>query len=97
MWADNGASSSFFGNVYVCYAGFRSGPGSSQPLFVITSRDGGDGWVQKQVTPATSNPVSKNGFGRSGCTIRTASAGVVYVFDYQFAFNPTGSAPVRSR
>ena len=93
VWADNAASSSFFGNVYVCYAGFRSGPGRSQPLFVITSRDGGDSWVQKQVTPATNNPVSKNGFGRSGCTIRTDSAGVVYVFDYQFASNPSGSAP----
>ena len=92
LWADNAASSSFFGNVYVCYAGFRSGPSVSQPLFVLTSRDGGESWDQKQVTPATNNTSSKNGFGRSGCTIRTDSTGVVYVFDYQFAFDPAGSA-----
>jgi hypothetical protein len=92
LWADNAASSSFFGNVYVCYAGFRSGPSVSQPLFVLTSRDGGETWDQKQVTPATNNTSSKNGFGRSGCTVRTDSTGVVYVFDYQFAFDPAGSA-----
>jgi hypothetical protein len=45
------------------------------------------------VTPATNNTSSKNGFGRSGCTIRTDSNGVVYVFDYQFAFDPLTSAP----
>jgi len=93
VWADNAASSPFFGNVYVCYAGFRGIQSRSQPLFVLTSRDGGDHWTQKQVTPATNNTVSPNGFGRSGCTIRTSSDGTVYVFDYQFAFNATGSAP----
>lgn len=93
VWADNAASSKFFGNVYVCYAGFRGVPGTSQPLFVLTSRDGGVTWTQKQVTPATNNPVSPNGFGRSGCTIRTDSHGAVYVFDDQFFFNAAGSAP----
>src|SRR5439155_25215030 len=93
VWADNASSSPFFGNAYVCYAGFRGGPSKSQPLFVLTSRDGGDNWVQKQVTPATNNRKSPNGFGRSGCTVRTDSNGVVYVFDYQFAFNASGSAP----
>jgi hypothetical protein len=93
VWADNASSSPFFGNAYVCYAGFRGGPSKSQPLFVLTSRDGGDNWVQKQVTPATNNTKSPNGFGRSGCTVRTDSNGVVYVFDYQFAFNASGSAP----
>ena len=93
LWADNAASSPFFGNVYVCYAGFRSVPGKSQPLFVLTSRDGGETWTQKQVTPATNNTASPNGFGRSGCTVRTDSHGVVYVFDNQFFFNANGSAP----
>jgi len=93
VWADNAASSPFFGNVYVCYAGFRGVPSKSQPLFVLTSRDGGVTWEQKQVTPATNNPVSPNGFGRSGCTIRTDSHGAVYVFDDQFFVSASGSAP----
>jgi hypothetical protein len=95
VWADNTQSSAFFGNVYVCYAAFRgNGNGfTNQPLAVITSRDGGSTWTQKQVTPAANNINSTNGFGRSGCTVRTDSLGVVYVFVYQFAFDPTGAAP----
>ena len=95
IWADNASSSSYFGNVYVCYAAFRgNGKGfTNQPLAVLTSRDGGNSWTQKQVTPAANNLNSKNGFGRSGCTVRTDSHGVVYVFDYQFAFDPAGAAP----
>ena len=94
VWADNAASSPFFGNVYVCYAAFRgNGNGSTnQPLDVLTSGDGGDSWSQHQVTPATNNTRSRNGFGRSGCTVRTDSHGVVYVFDFQFGFSPTTAA-----
>ena len=94
VWADNAASSPFFGNVYVCYAAFRgNGNGfTNQPLDVLTSRDGGDNWSQHQVTPATNNTKSRNGFGRSGCTVRTGSDGVVYVFDFQFGFSPTTAA-----
>jgi hypothetical protein len=78
----------------VCYAGFRSNGkgGGNQPLFVLTSRDGGNTWNQRQVTPATNNIHSRNGFGRSGCTVRTDSRGTVYVFDYQFGFNATTAA-----
>ena len=65
---------------------------TNQPLAVLTSRDGGDSWTQKQVTPATNNIHSRNGFGRSGCTVRTDSHGVVYVFDFQFGFSPTTAA-----
>ena len=70
---------------------------ANQPLDVLTSRDGGDSWTQKQVTPATNNIHSRNGFGRSGCTVRTDSHGVVYVFDFQFGFSATAAAPGRSR
>jgi hypothetical protein len=89
IWADNAASSPFFGHVYVCLASFRSLSGGlalPQPLIVSTSTDGGDTWTVKQVTPASNNPFNTvQGFGRSGCTIRTDSHGVVYVFAYQFA------------
>jgi hypothetical protein len=95
IWADNAESSPFFGNVYACYAQFRgSGNGfTNQPLAVLTSRDGGDSWTQKQVTPAANNIHGRNGFGRSGCTVRTDSNGVVYVFVFQFGFSATTSAP----
>jgi hypothetical protein len=96
VWADNSASSGFFGNAYVCYAGFRSaGRGFiAQPLFVLTSRDGGDSWVQKQVTSAANNPSTTQGFGRSGCTIRTDSHGVVYLFFDQFAAGSPGAGSI---
>jgi hypothetical protein len=94
IWADNAESSRFFGNVYVCYADFRgNGNGfTNQPLMVLTSRNGGASWTQRQVTPATNNISSRNGFGRSGCTVRTDSRGVVYVFTFQFGFSATTAA-----
>ena len=93
IWADNASSSPFFGNVYVCYAGFRSIVGASVPLFVLRSTNGGRTWTQRKVTPAASSAASPHGFGRSGCTVRTDSEGNVYVFDYAAAAGIDISAP----
>jgi hypothetical protein len=81
IWADNAASSPFFGNVYICAAAFRGVPGRSQPIVVSRSTDGGSTWVSRQITEATNNPQH---FGRSGCTIRTDSRGTAYVFYEDF-------------
>jgi hypothetical protein len=79
-WADNASSSPFFGNAYVCWENFvGNGAGA---LVVARSLDGGDTWSQKQVTPAHAVPPKM--WGQSGCTIRTDSNGVVYVFYEQF-------------
>jgi hypothetical protein len=95
VWVDQGEDSPFFGNAYVCWASFRSfssGNALPTPLRVATSTDGGDTWTDKQVTDATNNPFNpKKGFGRSGCTIRTDSDGVVYVFANQFAVGLPGA------
>jgi len=88
LWADNAESSPFFGNVYVCYNKFQ-GSGAA-PMVVATSRDGGDTWANKQVSPA--HNVSPSKFGQSGGTIRTDSEGVVYVFYEQFQ-NPERFLP----
>jgi hypothetical protein len=84
IWADNAESSPFFGNVYVCYSDFHSfSGGNAFPLkpMVSTSRDGGVTWKQHQVAPAIAN--AKQG-AYDGCTVRTDSHGVVYVFFTHF-------------
>jgi hypothetical protein len=48
-------------------------------------------WNVKQVTPASATPFNpRQGFGRSGCSVRTDSNGVVYVFANQFASGSPG-------
>ena len=93
IWADNASSSA-------TSATSTSATPSSAATAPATSRwpcsrraTAAASWTQKQVTPATNNTNSSNGFGRSGCTVRTDSLGVVYVFDYQFAVDPAGAAP----
>jgi len=103
IWADNAASSQFFGNVYICGNDFRSnGPhqngNAPVPVMVYSSTDGGSTWTKRQVTSAVTNGISpQNGFGYSGCTLRTDSHGVVYLFAERFALPttlPTHSAQV---
>ncbi|HEY3556495.1 MAG TPA: sialidase family protein [Kribbella sp.] len=80
IYADNAASSRFFGHVYTCWASFRSnshGNALPVPLTVARSADGGRTWTTKQVGPATTNGINQQ---PDGCTVRTDSTGNVYVF-----------------
>jgi hypothetical protein len=95
IWADNAASSDFFGRVYVCNPEFRSlgrhpglGGNFPAPLTVSYSPDGGDTWSTKQITPAGTTGKGPTLWGISGCTIRTDSKGVVFLFGEMFE-NPT--------
>jgi hypothetical protein len=90
IWADNAASSQFFGNVYVCWANF-TGNGAA-PLVVARSTNGGNTWSQKNVSPA--HNVAPKHFGQSGCTVRTDSQGVVYVLNEEFVSTSRGLPPV---
>jgi hypothetical protein len=87
VWADNAESSPFFGNVYACFAAFRSQERSPnalpEPIVVARSTDGGDVWQQKQVSQAANNIT---GNGRQDCWLRTDSLGRLYVF-WQGGFN----------
>ena len=60
VWADNAATSPYFGNAYVCYAGFRlAATARASHCSCSPRRDGGTTWTQKQVTAATNNPNSQ--------------------------------------
>ncbi len=78
IWADNAASSPFFGNVYLCWASYTGNgkDGSAQPTVAVSS-DGGTTWTQHPIAGAANNsqvnPVD-------GCTVRTDSRGNAYEF-----------------
>ena len=85
IWADNAASSSYFGNVYVCFGNYRGGPSAgsnAHDMLLARSSDGGDTWSRVQLASIPGSSSGKFGLlsGTSGCTIRTASDGTVYVF-----------------
>jgi hypothetical protein len=101
IWADNASSSQFFGTVYICYAQFRGNASFKNanepaPLTVLVSHDGGSTWSSKKLTAASTAPQNNasNGFGISGCSVRTDSNGVAYLFGERFA--PPTSLPTHS-
>jgi hypothetical protein len=80
IWADNAASSPFFGTVYVCWAAFvgqEKGNAAPAPLQVAVSHDGGATWQQHSISAAANNSQRNP---TDGCTIRTDSHGNAYVF-----------------
>jgi hypothetical protein len=78
---DDAEASPFFGNVYVCDAAFRSQERSPnalpEPIELNVSRDGGDTWHTRQLSPAVNNIAQG---GRQDCQVDTDSHGTVYVF-----------------
>ncbi len=95
IWADNAASSPFFGHVYTCNTQFRAltGSGVPAPIMVASSADGGATWVQRQIPGNSGGGSSFLKFGSlDGCTIRTDSHGVVYLFLTRFG----GPAPAHA-
>jgi hypothetical protein len=97
VWADNAASSKFFGNAYVCWTDFRSatvtGNGNA-PIMISRSTDGGDTWSRGiQLTPAHNNASAG---GRQGCDMRTDSHGTLFVFFTDAADKQEAIKEVRS-
>lgn len=85
VWADDAASSPYFGNAYVCFGDYVGGPSAGSNTVretIATSADGGDTWRTRIVQRNTSS--SSGSFslisGTSGCTVRTDSEGNVYAF-----------------
>ena len=76
IWVDNAASSRYFGRAYMCFNEFdNANPDFAHiPLLVATSKDGGDHWNTNVVVGAKDSSL------RFGCTIRTDSHGVMYLF-----------------
>ena len=83
VWADNAATSRFFGRAYVCYTDFHSfsrGHNFAQFPMVAVSTDGGQTWRPHRVAPPTTVKAV-----HQGCTVRTDSHGNVYAFFTHFS------------
>ena len=85
IWADDAATSEFFGNVYACFAkyvGGHSAVSNAHTLDVARSTDGGDSWSKVTVVSIPGSSSGKFALinGHSGCSLRTDSAGTVYAF-----------------
>jgi hypothetical protein len=94
VWADNAASSPFFGRVYACNVAFRSQISKPEPVIVATSADGGSTWTQQQVSAAHNN--NRVG-GRQDCALRTDSHGVVYLMYDSFSLTLGSSVLLEQR
>ena len=102
IWADNAATSDFFGNAYVCFGNFVGGPSfgsNAVRLTVARSTDGGDTWAR---TVVEGNQTSASGnwalsSGATGCTMRTGSDGTVYLFWHSFNLKTKQEAIFQSR
>ena len=83
LWADNAASSPYFGRVYATWTSFRAANATSavadaEPIMAAYSDDGGTTWsAPVQVSASYNTPL--NG-GRQGSTVRSDSKGNVYLF-----------------
>jgi hypothetical protein len=77
--ADDGVSSPFAGNVYVCWARF-TGSGVNNVIELARSTDGGRTWERQKISEAI--------HGVQGCDIAVTRTGTVFVTWRQYAFTP---------
>ena len=102
IWADNAATSDFFGNVYVCFGNFVGGSGAGTNAVRLTlarSTDGGTTWSSVVVEGNQDAAAGKWALasGATGCTIRTSSDGIVYLFWHGFNLQTKEEAILQSR
>lgn len=78
VWADNAASSRFFGRVYVCYTSFKElSDDELSPIAITHSSDGGKTWTRPLVITTSGNSAKEGSF-HQGCDVNTDSKGRVY-------------------